>query len=199
MRLVRTSDYAVIYWLEKMLFPNVRIFDWGGNLGHSYYVYRSYVTFPPDLTWTICEVPEIVQAGRRLAKEAADAPGLDFTAKPDDCDGYDVLLFNGSLQYMPISLEPFLARLGAKPKHIFINRVPVHETKNYFTLQDIGPAVCPYQIFAEAELIGMLERQGYTLKDRWPCEGKAVHIPFRPNATVDEYSGYYFTRNSAID
>lgn len=197
MQLIRTSDYAIMYWLEKILFANVRVFDWGGNLGHSYYVYRSYLTYPRSLTWTICEVPEIVAVGRKLALEAADAPGLVFTAKPEECDGHDILLFNGSLQYLPISLGSFLERLHAKPNHIFINRVPVHKTKDYFTLQDIGPAVCPYQIFSEAQLVGMLQRQGYELRDRWPCEGKAVRIPFNPNATVEKYSGYYFTFNPA--
>ena len=189
---VRTSDYAVMYWLEKILFPNVRVFDWGGNLGHSYYVYRSYLTFPHDLTWTICDVPEIVRSGRRLASEAGEAAGLIFTERPSDCDGSDVLLFNGSLQFIPISLDSFLVGLRVKPKHVFINRVPVHDTRSYFTLQDVGPVVCPYQIFGEPMLLETLQRQGYELRDRWPCEGKSVHIAFRPSATVEAFSGFYF-------
>lgn len=195
---VRTSDYAIMYWLEKILLPNVRIFDWGGNLGHSYYVYRSYLTYPHDLTWTICDVPEIVRSGRQLALDAGDAPGLVFTERPSDCEGCDVLLFNGSLQFIPISLESFLAGLRVKPKHIFINRIPVHETRTYFTLQDVGPVVCPYQIFGEAMLLEMLQRRGYELRDRWPCEGKSVHIAFQPSATVGAFSGFYFQLNPKL-
>ena len=199
MRLIRTSDYAVMYWLEKMLCPKLRVFDWGGNLGHSYYVYRSYLPFPSDLTWTICDVPEIVRTGRQIASEAGDAPGLVFTERPSDCDGCDVLILNGALQFLPVSLESVLAGLQLKPKHVFINRIPVHKTRSYYTLQDVGPVVCPYQIFGEAMLLESLRNLGYELRDRWPCEGKSVHIAFRPSATVEAFSGFYFEAKPALD
>lgn len=197
LRSLRTSDYPVIYWLEKRLHPNFRIFDWGGNLGHSYYAYRDYLNYPTNLTWTICDVPEIAQAGERLARRW-DSRGLHFTTVPEECDGYDVLLISGALQYMPRSLSEVLDALLEKPSAIVINRTPVHATLGYFTLQDIGPAICPYQIFVESTLIQTLAKHGYALRDRWPCEGKSIRIPFQSRATIERYTGFFFERGAPV-
>ena len=192
-RNVRTSDYPVIYWLEKA-FPSItRVFDWGGNLGHSFYAYRPYLAYPSELRWTICDVPEVVRAGARLAIEW-NANGLTFTERPEACDGADVLLLNGSLQYIPTSLETFLATLDAPPKHVFVNRIPVHRERGFYTLQNIGPTVCPYRVFRESALLDGLRRCGYVVRDRWPCEGKSVRIPWHPGATVEAYTGLYLER-----
>lgn len=191
----RSSDYAVLYWLGKKLQPGFRVFDWGGNLGHSYYTYREYLDYPVDLSWTICDVPEIVQAGARLA-ERWNAPNLRFTTVPDECDGCDVLLISGALQYIPRSIDDLLDGLSEKPTTIFINRTPVHATTGYFTLQDIGPAICAYQVFAEGELLETLSKRGYSLRASWPCEGKSIRIPFRPSATIERYTGFLFELTS---
>jgi len=187
----RSSDYAILYWLVKKLRPGFRVFDWGGNLGHSYYTYREYLDYPADLSWTICDVPEIVQAGTRLA-ERWNAANLRFTTESDECDGCDVLLISGALQYIPQSIDDLLGGLCHKPTTIFINRTPVHANRGYFTLQDIGPAICAYQVFAERELLDTLSMQGYALRASWPCEGKSIRIPFRPSATIERYTGFLF-------
>lgn len=190
-RLIRTSDYPVVYWLQKMLRPGLRIFDWGGNVGHSFYAFGNYLEFPPGVTWTICDVPEVTRVGEAVAREWG-ASGLQFTNDPTECDGADVLLISGALQYIPLAIGPFLRSLHAKPASVFINRTPVHATRGFFTLQDIGPAVCPYQIFAESQLIGTMAELGYAVRDRWPCEGKSLRIPFHPDDTIPHYTGFLF-------
>lgn len=188
---MRTSDYPVVFWLEKKLRSGFRVFDWGGNIGHSFHAYRQYLSYPPDMTWTICDVAAITQMGAELARRS-DAPQLAFTTDPHDCEGSDVLLVSGALQFIPLSLESLLGSLRIKPSVIIINRTPVHPTRSYYTLQDIGPAVCPYQVFSESELLANLAAFGYVLRDRWPCEGKALRIPFRPRDTIERYSGFFF-------
>lgn len=195
-RKMRTSDYPVIYWLEKRWRSGSRVFDWGGNLGHSYYTYQEYLRYPENLTWTICDVPEITRAGQRLA-ERSGATALSFTNEPESCEGCDVMLISGALQYIPRSLESLLRAIRVKPRTLFINRTPVHPERSFFTLQNIGPVVCPYQVFAEPALIAMLKSAGYTLRDRWTCHGTTLRIPFHPRYSVETYSGFYFERNES--
>lgn len=195
-RTLRSSDYPVLYWLEKRLGQDMRIFDWGGNLGHSYHAYGAYLAYPTGLVWTICDVPEITRAGERLAQRW-NARGLRFTNAPEECDGCDVLLVSGALQYMPQSLDELLDKLRVRPRAIVINRTPVLPTSGYYTLQDIGPAVCVYRVFAENALLQLLSNRGYTLRDRWPCEGKSIRIPFHPSETVERYTGFFFELDSS--
>lgn len=193
-RKMRTSDYPVIYWLEKKLRAGLRVFDWGGNLGHAFYSYRDYLTYPENLTWTICDVPEVTRAGQRLAERTGET-ALSFTNDPENCEGCDILLISGALQYIPRSLHSLLRAVRVKPQTLFINRIPLHPKRGFFTLQTIGPVVCPYQVFAKPQFLAMMQSAGYTLRDRWPCEGKTLRIPFYPKNSVEAYTGFYFERN----
>ena len=192
-RKMRTSDYPVIYWLEKRWRQGSRVFDWGGNLGHAFYSYRDYLTCPENLTWTICDVPEITRAAQRLAERTGET-ALSFTNDPESCEGCDVMLISGALQYIPRSLESLLRTIRLKPQTLFINRIPLHPERSFFTLQTIGPVVCPYQVFAEQPFLTMMQSAGYALRDRWPCEGKILRIPFHPKNSVEAYTGFYFER-----
>lgn len=191
---MRTSDYPVIYWLEKRWQAGSRVFDWGGNLGHAFYTYRDYLAYPEHLTWTICDVPEVTRAGQRLA-ERTGATELSFTNDPEISEGCDVMIVSGALQYIPRSLDSLLRTLRLKPKTLFINRTPVHSERAFFTLQNIGPAVCPYQVFAQPQLLAVLESAGYTLRDRWTCHGTILRIPFHPECSIETYTGFYFELN----
>jgi putative methyltransferase (TIGR04325 family) len=62
-------DYPMVMWLRQLLKPGMRVFDFGGNIGTQYYNYRDYIDYPIDLSWLICEVPEIRQQGEDLARE----------------------------------------------------------------------------------------------------------------------------------
>jgi putative methyltransferase (TIGR04325 family) len=188
---IKPSDYPTIYWLEKTLKPGSRVFDWGGNIGRSFYPYQRYIDYPDDLEWIVCDVPAVTRAGAELARRN-NTTALKFTERPEECDGCDILIAFGSLQFINTPLDRLLSGLRNRPKHLLINRTPVHTTRSFYTLQDIGPAVCAYHVFSEAELIKPLEACGYQLQDRWACHGSTVRIRFHPDDAVEQYSGYYF-------
>lgn len=194
LRRVKTSDYPMLFWLRAFLSDNSRIFDWGGNLGQSFYTYATFLHFPIGLRWVVCDVPAVVDAGRRIAKEL-DVHGLSFTSDLSSSEGCDVLIASGSLQYISVSLASVLRASRTKPRVVFVNRTPVHPIRDFYTIHDIGPIVASYHIFREADLIGSIEAEGYVLKDRWVCHGPpSVRIPFHPDGTVEHYSGFYFHR-----
>lgn len=186
---VQPSDYAIMYWLGPLLAEHRYVFDFGGNLGVSYYAFEKYLHFPPELRWVICDVPAVVAAGRELALERK-AAHLEFTAEFSGVDGFDVLFTSGTLQLIEQDLSTLLSALKKRPRHLLINRVPLSDRPTYFTVVD--KRICsPYRIANRTEFIGSLERLGYELIDSWNCCESSCRILFHPGRKVSPYSGMY--------
>jgi putative methyltransferase (TIGR04325 family) len=192
---VSPSDYAVMFWLSKLLTPGqCRILDLGGHIGVSYYAYRNYLIYPRELRWTVHDVPAVMARGRELARENDRTGQLDFCERFEDCRNPDIVMAIGALQYLPDTLPERLATLDILPRHVLLNLVPLHMRESYYTLQSIGPAYCPYRIFARDEFIKGFEALGYTLVDWWENPEKNCVIPFHPERSLDRYFGFLFSR-----
>jgi hypothetical protein len=108
-------DYPVLFWLRPLLVPGAVVFDYGGHVGVHFYAYGRVLEFPPGLTWTVCELPAVVEAGRTLAVER-EAPSLRFTGSTAEASGADVLIASGVLQYVESPpLGELLAGLAEPP------------------------------------------------------------------------------------
>ena len=192
-RQVYSSDYPVLFWLSSILKTSNKVFDLGGHIGVSYYAYQRYLDYPEDLQWLVCDVPEVTRSGEDFAKNKNDSR-LTFTNDYNAVDGYEVLLASGSLQYIETPLAELLSTVSKKPEHIIINLLPVHETRTFVTLQNIGTVFCPYRIFSLNELMESMSSAGYNCIDAWKNEEKSCHIPFYPDHSLDHYKGFYFHR-----
>jgi putative methyltransferase (TIGR04325 family) len=195
--LVKPSDYAIFYWLGPLLAGARSVFDFGGNVGWSYYAFQKYLAYPPRLRWVICDVPAVVDAGRALASQR-EAPHLRFTTQFREADRSDVLFTSGTLQYVEQDLAALLGALDNKPPHVLINRVPFSDRPTYFTVQDIGTACCPYKVSNQAEFVTSLQRLGYALVDTWRCPESACRVLFRPMRSVRHYTGMYFRKGDGL-
>ena len=78
-----------------------------------------------------------------------------------------------------------LRGLARPPKHLVLNRLPLHSRFECVTLQNIGWSVSPYRIFQRDRFIGELEALGYVVVDAW-----AVNDLY-PEHSVASYSGLY--------
>lgn len=185
-----SGDYPILLWLQSALADGSTIFDLGGNLGQAYYAYKKYLQYPQDLKWVVCDLPEIVKAGEKLA-EKNDSSGLSFTVEFSDVEGANILLTNGTLQYLEPSCAGLLEQLKIKPKHILINQLPLYEGESFITLQNIGYAYVPYKIQNRAEFIRSLNALSYELIDSWH-DYRTCSIPFHPERFVSGYHGFYF-------
>ena len=183
-------DYPILFWLNRLL-PQCRLlFDWGGNIGISYFAFQRHLQYPPELTWLVSDVPAVVREGRERARQA-QATGLQFTDSLERLCEADLLLAAGSLHFIE---RPFalLRAQRALPRHLLFNKVPVYERASAVTLQNLGAALVPNHLFNEAEFLGEIQRLGYRLVDRWETD-LACRIPFYPEYAIDAYKGYYFT------
>lgn len=185
------SDYAPMFWLRGILAPGMRVFDFGGHVGIAYHAYRRYFSFPTDLQWTVCDVGAVVDAGRKLAAAKGESD-LHFVTDHREAGATDVVIAFGSLQYVePALLPALLAQFPARPRHVLVNKLPVHPTKSFVTLQNMSAAFCPYQVFQRTAFIESIERLGYELVDSWTT-AESLYIPFPPGYSVDRYCGFYF-------
>ncbi len=192
---VRSFDYPVLYWLEKIVetsrFDRLNLFDFGGNLGIHFLTYLNYIDFPSKLKWIVCDLPEIVKVGNLAQRD----PRLSFTTDFELASGSDIFLASGSIQYdRNISIR--IKALEQQPKHILINRIGLHAGKQIVTLQNGGKVFYAQYIFNHQEFISSFESIGYSLVDIWEDNVDSCYIPFHPEVDVPCYHGLYFKLNS---
>jgi putative methyltransferase (TIGR04325 family) len=186
---VFAMDYPVMFWLSRLL-PQCRLlFDWGGNIGLSYFAFQRHLQYPAALTWLVSDLPAVVREGEERARQA-QATGLQFTSSLERLSEADLLLAAGSLHFIE---RPFamLRAQRALPRHLLFNKVPVYERPAAVTLQNLGTALVPNHLFNEGEFLGQIQQLGYRLIDSWQTD-LACRIPFYPEYTIDAYKGYYF-------
>jgi putative methyltransferase (TIGR04325 family) len=194
-RQIYATDYPVMFWLRKILDEgNSRFFDLGGHIGVSYYSYQRYLTYPSTLRWMVHDVPAVMEQGRRYASEKDRDGYLGFCDNFEDANHMDLLMAQGSLQYLPDTLAERLQKLTMPPRHLLLNLTPLHDTSSYFTLQSIGAAFCPYRITAVIEFIKSFEALGYSMVDHWHNPEKTCLIPQHPDHSLEGYHGFYFCR-----
>jgi putative methyltransferase (TIGR04325 family) len=189
-----TSDYPAAFWLREAFRDGPSVLDLGGSVGISFYAWEHYFQYPANLRWTVCEVPSVAHAGQKIARERNE-DRLNFTSQIEEGDGSNCLLASGSLQYIETSVAGLLKRLARLPRHLIINRIPLHSRSACITLQNIRWAVSPYRVFQRDAFIADCESLGYTVVDAWSVPDHSCWIPFYPEFSVESYSGLYFRKD----
>ncbi len=188
-RIIGIYDYPMLYWLKSVLAENATtVFDFGGNIGVHFYSYSKYLEYPADLTWTICEIPEIIKVAQKLAAERC-VQSLKFTHEFNHVAGKDIFIASGSIQYVE-SLALNLSAIVQKPKLLLINRLPLYDGKQFVTLQNGGGVFYPQYVFNQAEFIESILSIGYELIDSWQG-GDNCYIPF-PVESIAPFWGLCF-------
>ena len=184
----QTSTFAVMLWLSKVVKPGTKIVDVGGASGLTYWHYRDYFDLPADATWTVVDMPEITARGRALAERngAGNLKFADDIAMAGDCD---VLVSLGCIQYMsPADFQRFV-ELSRRAKTVIINKMPLVDRAEYWTLQSLQSTVVPYWIANRGSFLEAFEASGKLVKDAWSVPELTVEIPFAPEYYVDCLKG----------
>ena len=193
---VTVSDYPLIHWLQQLFAAGRRrVFDLGGHIGVSYYSFRQYLDYPADLHWLVHDTPSVVETGREWALQNDPWRQLGFAATANEASDREILIASGSLQYLDYSLPELLGRLADAPQHVLVNTTPMHPERSYFTLQNLGSAICPYRITAVPEFVEEMRAVGYEVIDRWESFERHLRLPFEPLHSIDRYYGFYLRRD----
>lgn len=192
------SDWAVLFHLRELLRAGDPVLDLGGHVGLSWYGWRRHLPVLDALRWQVCEVPEIAAEGRALAAERG-AQALSFISRPEDGCGARLLLAAGSLQYIDRGLPELAATLGPGLAHVIVNKLPVHDSAEYVTVQSTGRAFHPYRIFARTAFVDAMAAAGWRLVDAWKNREQSCVVPFHRGLDVEAYSGFRFDRAAPTD
>jgi putative methyltransferase (TIGR04325 family) len=190
------SDYAVLFWLRDILDEQSFVFDVGGHVGVSYHGWRSYLRYRPGMRWLVYDMPAIIKVGAELAQERP-SEGLSFTSELAAGRGCSILLAAGALQYAEESLTELLGKIGSRPRHLIVNKMPMYDGETFVTVQSTGRAFHPYRIYNRAEFVAEAATLGYRAVDDWVNREQHCEIPFTRGRDIEAYSGYYFVRDSA--
>jgi putative methyltransferase (TIGR04325 family) len=192
---LRPSDYAALYWLLRINAENPRVFDFAGNIGNLFYSYYPYLKRAGEpLDWTVFDLPRTLEKGREIAASRS-APGLSFADSLRGFSEEQTLLVSGAFHYWETSVREFIGQFPQRPRHVILNRTPVHDTQPPFiTIQHRGSYAVPCLVRNKKELASAFAAEGYVMIDQWPALELSLKMPFLPNYTVPNYSGFYFRR-----
>ena len=184
------GDYPVLHWLGEWFRDGAtRVFDLGGHVGVGYYAYQNYLRYPSGLQWQLFDMPAVLESARELARERDRLGALTFAARVADAAGADVLFSSGCLQYREDTLAELLSRLESRPRRVLVNLIPLHDRHEFWTVQSIGTAFCPYRIQLRSKFFADLEKAGYRVLDRWENAEKRCEVAFEPGHSFTGYTG----------
>jgi putative methyltransferase (TIGR04325 family) len=187
---IAEHDYPVIFWLRPLLESDLTVFDFGGNVGLQFYSYERYLRYPPNLRWTVCEVPAVAEEGSRIARERGRTQ-LGFTTSFADAATADVLIAAGAVQYVEEPFASKLAGLPNRPRHLFLNKLPLYDGAPYVTLQNGGVHFIPQWVFNRTAFVSGFEALGYRVVDSWEDHARSTRVPFHPDLAVPVFTGLY--------
>jgi putative methyltransferase (TIGR04325 family) len=75
------------------------------------------------------------------------------------------------------------------PRHLVLNKVPLAETDDHWTIQNVGRTVVPYRILNRGRFLGELRERGYRLLDEWSVPQYYARIPFHLRYGTSANSG----------
>lgn len=192
---VRVWDYPVMFWLDKLHQPGLRVLDAGGHFGTKFIAFQPHLRLH-EVSWTVYDLPETVRSAR-LAQHRNEVPAeIDFIDNLPDAPPPDILLASGLLQYLDLPFPDFLARLPNRPHHILLNKVATRDGPSVTTLERIGPARVPYQIRNRTAFEAQLAEAGYRIRDRWDIPSLGHVIDTHPELGRSVSCGYLLERTS---
>ena len=184
------SDYPVVFWLSQLTKVHAEVLELGGNVGWAHYSYQKFFEYPVDLRWTIVETPSVIENGTRIAR-ALENRQLDFIENIGADAQAPIFLSSGTLQYLADSLPEIISRMTKLPEHVIINRTPMVDGPEFWTVQNLGPSELPYKVQNRKQLIESMAKLAYEVRDSWNNDRK-IEVPFRSKHVVDGFDGVYF-------
>ena len=150
--------YAYLLALTARHKDEISVLDWGGALGHYYKIAQAVL---PDvkIDFHCKEVPKLAAAGERLN------PDVHWYSD-DSCleRSYDLVMMNGSLQYMKNWREELVRVAAAAKQFFFLTRLPVVENSPSFPARQriYGTEMIHLQLNQD-EVLQVAERAGLKL------------------------------------
>lgn len=152
---------------------SLRVIDFGGSFGTTFQQNKKFLSrLNITCEWRIVEQPKIAQIGcvEFSTKQLSFYSSIDAAIK----DGYDAMLFSGSLCYVSDPYHHILKAIKTNAPYIVIDRTPIqHEADDSFSVQhtpsSIYKASYPIRNFSYTKLTKTF-LDDYDLIEEWKCD-----------------------------
>ena len=182
---------AYLLYVATRCDDRLRVLDFGGSLGSSYYQNRGCLGQLREFAWGIVEQAAYVEAGKRDFEDGT----LRFFDSPQACQRTlqpNVLLLSSVLQYLESPLTWLSDAREWGIDYIIIDRAPlVDGAPSRLTIQTVPPSIYraryPCWILNESEMLDAL-RPRYRLRDAFDVHhGTTIRLP----DAVARYRGFF--------
>ncbi len=132
-----------LMWIAAQKGNRLRLIDFGGSFGSSYFQARHFLQDLQECSWNIVELARFVDIGKRYF----DDEHLKFYADLDACERAshsDAILLSSVLQYLPepAALLDDIIRRGFN--FIIVDRTPFTlRDRDHITVQKVPPSIYP--------------------------------------------------------
>jgi putative methyltransferase (TIGR04325 family) len=158
----------------------LRVLDFGGSLGSTYWRLRGDLPSGPELVWDVVEQSGFVEAGRKhLAGERVRF--FSDVREAEAAGPHDVLLCSCVLQYLEAPARTLAEWRGLKIPFLLLNNLPLHAVgPDRLRVQHVRPdiyrASYPVWFFNRAALLARLAPDYEVMREFaseavWPVDG----------------------------
>jgi len=166
---------ASLNWAAAQDSGKLRVLDFGGALGTSYFQNKKFLDHLNEVSWHIIEQPKMAELGRKYLQDNV----LSFSSSIDkgfQACSPNFILLSSSLQYVrePFNVIDDLAKRNVPV--IALDKTPfLKDGINTFVQKQsvpsqIYPASYPCYLFNEHEIIKKFQDHSYTLIESYHCQ-----------------------------
>jgi len=134
---------AGLLWAAAAESGVLRVLDFGGSLGSTYFQYRRFLQTLNEVSWNVVEQETFVEIGREQVVE----PGLAFYDSIADVLASvqpTLVHFGSSLQYVENPREVVEAAAHTGARFLLLDRIPVSDLDHdLVTVQMVPPSIYP--------------------------------------------------------
>ncbi len=148
-----------LMWIAAQNGGKLRVLDFGGSLGSSYYQNKRFLDSLIDVKWCVVEQPNFVKTGL----EFFSSDKLQFYYSIDECienNEIDVILLSSVLQYLEEPYKLLEEIISKGIKYILIDRIPFIKGSDRITIQKVHPKIYkakyPCWFFNKAKFLDFL-------------------------------------------
>jgi putative methyltransferase (TIGR04325 family) len=173
---------AILLWIASLRDGRLRLIDFGGSLGSTYFQHRPLLTGLKQLKWFVVEQPHVVACG----KAEFEDDSLHFCNNMDEClepGPVHALLLSSVLPYLESPYRVLDEIFSREVRHIIIDRTPflLGGEKDRLTVQRVPPSIYPASypawFFNQKRFEAFVQRK-YRILKSFSAQDKA-NIPSR--------------------
>jgi len=141
----------------------VRVLDFAGGNGITYYRLKPYLLHSSNVIWEVCDSSNMgLEMGRNFSLKDE---GIQFIERLPDKETrrYDVIHINTSLQYFPDYRTILNELFSFQPTYFILTRLLAGEISSYVTSQGVNGKRTPCRIINILEFCEFLKSNGYDL------------------------------------